>query len=115
MQYKVGEIIQEDNKVTMQVNHEQTLEQYTVTGDIAIVTIPFSALRFVEIQPYDLFSYFKRRAIRELNYIAATKIAIEFKSRFWERAGQCGGKSITDLPIRFTYYQVMGFIRQAQL
>ncbi|EEK79343.1 Amine oxidase, flavin-containing [Bacillus cereus R309803] len=108
MQYKVGEIIQEDNKVTMQVNHEQTLEQYTVTGDIAIVTIPFSALRFVEIQPYDLFSYFKRRAIRELNYIAATKIAIEFKSRFWERAGQCGGKSITDLPIRFTYYPSYG-------
>ena len=108
MQYKVGRIIQEDNKVTMQVNHEQTLEQYTVTGDIAIVTIPFSALRFVEIQPYDLFSYFKRRAIRELNYIGATKIAIEFKSRFWEKAGQCGGKSITDLPIRFTYYPSYG-------
>ncbi|PEC21384.1 flavin monoamine oxidase family protein [Bacillus cereus] len=104
MQYKVREIIQEDNKVMMQVTHEQTLEQFTVTGDIAIVTIPFSALRFVEIQPYDLFSYYKKRAIRELNYIAATKIAIEFKSRFWEREGQCGGKSITDLPIRFTYY-----------
>ncbi|PEV96990.1 amine oxidase [Bacillus cereus] len=104
MQYKVRKIIQEDNKVMMQVTHEQTLEQFTVTGDVAIVTIPFSALRFVEIQPYDLFSYYKRRAIRELNYIAATKIAIEFKSRFWEREGQCGGKSITDLPIRFTYY-----------
>ncbi|WP_433774649.1 flavin monoamine oxidase family protein [Bacillus wiedmannii] len=104
MQYKVRKIIQEDNKVMMQVNREQTLEQFMVTGDVAIVTIPFSALRFVEIQPYDLFSYYKRRAIRELNYIAATKIAIEFKSRFWEREGQCGGKSITDLPIRFTYY-----------
>ena len=70
----------------MQVNYEQTIERFMVTGDVAIVTIPFSALRFVEIQPYNLFSYYKRRAIRELNYIAATKIAIEFKSRFWEKA-----------------------------
>ncbi|MBE5105104.1 flavin monoamine oxidase family protein [Bacillus thuringiensis] len=106
--YKVEKIIQEDNKVMLQVNHEQTLEQFTIISDIAIITIPFSALRFVEVQPYDLFSYFKRRAIRELNYIAATKIAIEFKSRFWERMGQCGGKSITDLPIRFTYYPSYG-------
>ncbi|WP_242235515.1 flavin monoamine oxidase family protein [Bacillus cereus group sp. BfR-BA-01316] len=108
MSYKVEKIIQEDNQVMMQVNHEKTLEQFIVTGDIAIITIPFSALRFVEVQPYHLFSYYKRRAIRELNYIASTKIAIEFKSRFWKRAGQCGGKSITDLPIRFTYYLSYG-------
>ncbi|EEM89907.1 amine oxidase [Bacillus thuringiensis serovar vazensis] len=108
MRYKVEKIIQENSKVMMQVNHEQTIERFMVTGDVAIVTIPFSALRFVEIQPYNLFSYYKRRAIRELNYIAATKIAIEFKSRFWEKAGQYGGKSITDLPIRFTYYPSYG-------
>jgi monoamine oxidase len=35
--------------------------------------------------------------------MAATKIAIEFKSRFWEKEGQLGGKTITDLPIRFTF------------
>ncbi|MBG0968366.1 MULTISPECIES: flavin monoamine oxidase family protein [Bacillus] len=108
MRYKVEKIIQENSKVMMQVNHEQTIERFMVTGDVAIVTIPFSALRFVEIQPYNLFSYYKRRAIRELNYIAATKIAIEFKSRFWEKTGQGGGKSITDLPIRFTYYPSYG-------
>ncbi|PHF03311.1 amine oxidase [Bacillus wiedmannii] len=108
MSYKVEKIIQEDNKVMLQGNREQTLERFTITSDIAIITIPFSALRFVEVRPYHLFSYYKRRAIRELNYIAATKIAIEFKSRFWERVGQCGGKSITDLPIRFTYYPSYG-------
>lgn len=108
MSYKVDKIIQEDNKVMMQVKNGETLERFIVTGDIAIVTIPFSALRFVEIQPYHLFSYFKRRAIRELNYIASTKIAIQFRSRFWEREGQCGGKSITDLPIRYTYYPSYG-------
>jgi monoamine oxidase len=60
------------------------------------------------VEPYHSFSYYKRRAIRELNYMAATKIGIEFKSRFWERANQLGGKSITDLPIRFSYYPSQG-------
>ncbi|MDR7000157.1 monoamine oxidase [Neobacillus niacini] len=60
------------------------------------------------IEPFQSFSYFKRRAIREINYMAATKVGIEFKSRFWEKAGQFGGKSITDLPIRFTYYPSQG-------
>ncbi len=47
MPYKVEKIIQEDNKVMMQVTNERTLHSFMVTGDIAIVTIPFSALRFV--------------------------------------------------------------------
>ena len=60
MPYKVDKIIQEDNKVMLQGNHEQTLEQFTITSDFAIITIPFSALRFVEVQPYYLFSLFKK-------------------------------------------------------
>lgn len=108
LNYKMTKIIQYDNSVAIQTNHEQTLEQFMAIGDLAIITIPFSALRFVEIEPYHSFSYYKRRAIRELNYMASTKIAIEFKSRFWEKAGQYGGKSITDLPIRFTYYPSRG-------
>lgn len=105
---KMTAIIQQNESVTIRSIHEKTSEQFMVTGDIAIITIPFSALRFVKIEPFDSFSYYKRRAIRELNYIASTKIAIEFKSRFWERIGQYGGKSITDLPIRFTYYPSYG-------
>ncbi|MGG0240409.1 flavin monoamine oxidase family protein [Bacillus rhizoplanae] len=105
---KMTAIIQQNESVTIRSIHEKTSEQFMVTGDHAIITIPFSALRFVKIEPFDSFSYYKRRAIRELNYIAATKIAIEFKSRFWERIGQYGGKSITDLPIRFTYYPSYG-------
>ncbi|WP_440603683.1 flavin monoamine oxidase family protein [Bacillus sp. GB_SG_008] len=105
---KVTAIIQQNESVTIRSIYEKTSEQFMVTGDRAIITIPFSALRFVKIEPFDSFSYYKRRAIRELNYIVATKIAIEFKSRFWERIGQYGGKSITDLPIRFTYYPSYG-------
>lgn len=105
---RMTKIVQHNNRVTIHSTHQDTLEHSTITGDLAIITIPFSVLRFVEIEPYHSFSYYKRRAIRELNYIGAIKIGIEFKSRFWERHDQYGGKSITDLPIRFTYYPSQG-------
>ncbi|MGG0773746.1 flavin monoamine oxidase family protein [Bacillus rugosus] len=105
---KMMGISQNENNVTIHCQHQQTAEHTTFTADLAIVTIPFSTLRFVKVEPYHSFSYYKRRAIRELNYMSATKIGIEFKSRFWEKAGQRGGKSITDLPIRFSYYPSTG-------
>jgi monoamine oxidase len=52
------------------------------TADVAIVTIPFSSLRRVEIAP--LMSYKKRRAVIELHYDAATKVLLEFNRRWWE-------------------------------
>lgn len=105
---KMMKISQTENSVTIHCQHQQTAEHAAFTADLAIVTIPFSTLRFVKIEPYHSFSYYKRRAIRELNYMSATKIGIEFKSRFWEKTGQRGGKSITDLPIRFSYYPSTG-------
>jgi monoamine oxidase len=88
------------------------------TGDVAIVTIPFSGLRFVNVRPF--FSYKKRRAIMELHYDSATKVLLEFKRRFWEWSEEqwyqefgtdyppvnlCfGGASICDNPNRFIYY-----------
>jgi len=106
--HKITEITQSPGHLTIHSMHEHTLEHVATTGQIAIITIPFSALRFVNFQPNDTLSYKKRKTIREINYLASTKIAIEFKSRFWERVGQFGGKSITDLPIRFTYYPSYG-------
>ncbi len=105
---RMTKISQSNSNISIHSTHQETHEPSIITGDLAIITIPFSVLRFVEIEPYHSFSYYKRRAIRELNYMAATKIGIEFKSRFWERFDQSGGKSITDLPIRFTYYPSQG-------
>ncbi|WP_260871842.1 flavin monoamine oxidase family protein [Bacillus sp. X1(2014)] len=105
---KMMKISQYQNSVTIHCKHQKTDESFSITGELAIVTIPFSTFRFVQVEPYESFSYFKRTAIRELNYMASSKIAIEFKSRFWEKAGQLGGKSITDLPIRFSYYPSYG-------
>ncbi|WP_228771304.1 FAD-dependent oxidoreductase [Actinokineospora iranica] len=100
------------------------------TADTAIVTIPFSALRHVQISP--LMSYVKRRAIIELHYDSATKVLLEFNRRWWEFTEDqwreelnaikpglydhyrkldkteattvVGGGSVTDNPNRFTYF-----------
>jgi monoamine oxidase len=79
---RMTKITQHPNSVSIHSSHPKTLAPSTITSDLAIITIPFSVLRFVQVEPYHSFSYYKRRAIRELNYMAATKIGIEFKSRF---------------------------------
>ncbi|MER6565117.1 FAD-dependent oxidoreductase [Streptomyces sp. NPDC001093] len=73
-------------------------------GDYAIVTVPFSALRFCHFEP--MLSYSKRRAITELHYDSATKVLLEFRTRFWEKGlgGFTGGGCCTDSPNRFTYF-----------
>lgn len=75
----------------------------TVTGDYAIVTLPFPVLRHIETaQP---FSRDKQRAIRQLYYDASAKILFQCRRRFWEEdEGITGGGTITDLPIRNLYY-----------
>ncbi len=73
-------------------------------GDYAIVTVPFSALRFCSVEP--LMSYPKRRAVNELHYDSATKVLLEFRTRFWERGpnGFTGGGCTSDSASRFTYF-----------
>ncbi|MDB5072308.1 MAG: L-amino acid oxidase [Candidatus Eremiobacteraeota bacterium] len=74
-----------------------------VRADAVVLTIPFPGLRYVTFDP--LLSHGKRKAIRELHYDAATKIMLQFKTRFWEEKDDIyGGCSITDLPSRFIYY-----------
>ncbi|MGG1572495.1 flavin monoamine oxidase family protein [Fictibacillus sp. NRS-1165] len=100
--YQMTKIEQHNSEVTIHSRHTQSQKPLTVTGDVAIITIPFSVLSFVETQP--AFSHHKRKAIRELHYVSSTKIGLQFKERFWEKEGIRGGKLMTDLPIRFAYY-----------
>jgi monoamine oxidase len=101
---KVRKIVQHDNQVTIHSVHTKILEPFQITGDLAIVTIPFSILQFVEIEPRDSFSENKWKAIRELHYVGSTKTGIQFKNRFWEREGMYGGQTVTDLPIKYNQY-----------
>lgn len=101
---KMKKIEQYDSQVTITTVDPTTSNIYKTTGDLAIITIPFSLMNFVEVVPYDLFSYNKYKAIRQLHYVASTKIALQFKTRFWEKEGFIGGKMISDLPVRYSYF-----------
>lgn len=101
---KMMRIEQQDSKVTIHTIDTKTSIPYSVTGDLVIIAIPYSVLNFVEIVPRDLFSYNKYKAIRQLHYVASTKIGLQFRSRFWEKEGNVGGKMISDLPIRYSYF-----------
>jgi monoamine oxidase len=103
-QKKMTRIVQHDNQVTIHSVESKTLQPFSITGDLAIITVPFSVMQFVEVEPYHSFSYHKWKAIRTLHYVPSTKIGLQFKSRFWEKEGMYGGRTISDIPIRFTYY-----------
>lgn len=88
--------------------HYQTASgRRQITGDYAILTLPFPALRHVEtLKP---FSHHKRRAIRQLRYDASAKIFLQCRRRFWEEEeGIRGGGTVTDLPIRNLFYPEHG-------
>lgn len=101
---KMTKIVQEKDQVIIHTLNIKSNETFQTSSDFAIITVPFSVLNFVEVIPQSSFSYNKWRAIRTIHYIASTKIGLQFKSRFWEKAGLYGGMSVTDRPIRFTHY-----------
>ncbi|QBP41891.1 flavin monoamine oxidase family protein [Paenisporosarcina antarctica] len=105
---KLTKIVQRNNQVTIHSMDTESLKPMETTCDICILTIPFSVMQFVEVEPRDSFSHNKWKAIRELHYVVSTKIGLQFKSRFWEEEGMHGGQTATDLPIRFSYYPSHG-------
>jgi monoamine oxidase len=64
-------------------------------ADHLICTVPFPALRRVDVQPP--FSELRRRAIAELQYDPITRVILQCRSRFWEKDGY-NGFGISDLP-----------------
>ena len=97
----VHAIDQSDDSVTIYYKTESG--RFSVKADYAICTLPFSVLRTIEVlKP---FSNEKRKAIRQLNYSASTKILFQVRDRFWEKTdGILGGATVTDLPIRRINY-----------
>lgn len=98
---RVTAIDQHDAGVT--VHYQNASGRFSETGDHAVITIPFPALRHVEtLKP---FSRPKQRAIRQLHYDASAKILLQCRRRFWEDDdGIFGGGTVTDLPIRAMFY-----------
>ena len=93
----------EQDAETVTAHYRTPSGSFSVTGDYAVCTIPFSVLRKVEVSPG--FSRGKQKAIRELFYNASTKILFQVRRRFWEtELGIHGGTTTTDLPIQRIVY-----------
>jgi monoamine oxidase len=91
--------------VTIHYKDKEGLNQ--VSGDFAILAIPFPALRFVDV--LKSFSPARQMAIRQLHYSDAVKIFLQCRRRFWEEDHQIfGGASVSDLPIRSVFYPEHG-------
>ena len=98
---EVHALDQGDDSVT--VHYKTESGRFSEHGDYAVCTLPFSVLRTIEtLKP---FSHGKRKAIRQLNYAASTKVLFQVRRRFWEEEdGIYGGATVTDLPIRRMNY-----------
>ncbi|WP_089970872.1 flavin monoamine oxidase family protein [Lihuaxuella thermophila] len=106
--HELKKIVQHRDSVTLHAIHTVTRKPLQLTADLAIITIPLTLMQFVQVEPRESFSRDKWQAIRELHYVQSDKIGIQFKTKFWEKHGMRGGKTITDLPIRFAYYPSHG-------
>jgi len=105
---RMTKLVQHNNQVTIHSMQTGSLKPMETSCDICILTIPLSIMQFVGVEPHDSFSHNKWKAIRELHYSTSTKIGLQFKSRFWEAQGIQGGQTVSDLPIRFSYYPSHG-------
>ena len=74
-----------------------------------VSTASFAELNMIDTTKVSM-TYKQRQAIRTLHYGPAVKVAIKFRSRWWERAGidQKGGSSYTDRPSRVVVYPSYG-------
>ncbi|MGX1264445.1 monoamine oxidase [Rossellomorea marisflavi] len=98
MNHRVYRIVQDREGVEVFTRNG---ESGAFRGDFALVTVPFTVLQTIDIEPYQSISFKKWQAITELTNVPAVKVGIEFKTRFWEEMKI--GNIISDLPSRFTY------------
>ncbi|MFN7966476.1 MAG: FAD-dependent oxidoreductase [Acidobacteriota bacterium] len=67
----------------------------TFPADRLLVTLPFTVLRHIDIDP--AFSAPKQRAVRELTYLSLSRVAVQTHSRVWQHDG-LSGWGLTDAP-----------------
>jgi monoamine oxidase len=66
-----------------------------------VSTMPFGCLRMVDTSALE-FPWELQMALRTLHYDSAIKVAVKFKTRWWEKLSQpqVGGTSTTNQPTR---------------
>ncbi len=101
----VEELRQTPNGVRV-VYKEQGKKQ-EATADYCVCAIPLSLLRDI---PAD-FSPEMSRAVRAIEYGTASKVALQFKRRFWEEDDRIfSGITWTNMPLTQIFYPSYGFL-----
>ncbi len=108
---RVTRLEETDAGAVIHYDHGNGTRPNTARFDRVFVTLANSALRFIDTP--STWAAGKYEAIRMLKMTNATKIALGFKTRFWERPGPYsegmkGGQSDTDLPVRSIVYPSFG-------
>ena len=100
-----------DQPSQIQVNYETPSgTQQSVSSDYVIFSVPYGAQRAItKSRP---FSMTIEQAIRDVRYVEVTKVLLQYRTRWWEKAtfgaqGQgTDGGVVSDLPIRYTMFPI---------
>ena len=95
------------NHVTVTGNFTTSGQEFKMTGDSIIFTVPLHILRQIKINACgktEPFPVAMQQAIENVWYGPSTKIMIQSKTRFWEKLNITGGFSKTNLPIGQLHY-----------
>ncbi|PWA28625.1 hypothetical protein CCH79_00020749 [Gambusia affinis] len=103
----VQRIVHSEGGVTVQYQKKPSAGLSNVSADAVLVTTTAKAALFIDFLPP--LSVQKMVALRTVHYDSATRITLTFSEKFWEKDGIRGGKSVTDRPSRFIYYQSYSF------
>ena len=96
-----------ENKVTVTGTFTTSGQEFSMTGDAIIFTVPLHIIRQIKIKATegtDSFPVERQQAIEDVWYGPSTKIMIQSKTRFWENNAINGGFSKTNLPIGQLHY-----------
>ena len=80
--------IRQNNNKTYDLNFKVNNTTKTITCDILLITIPFTLLRNVSVQP--AWPEWKRKAIFDIGYGNNSKLMIGFVKRYWRDLGFAG-------------------------
>jgi monoamine oxidase len=74
----------------------------SMRAEHVLIAIPFTVLRDIEIKP--AFSDAKMKCIKTLRYGHGMKIAMQFRTRFWDESNSLGQRIFTDTHLRRIYH-----------
>ncbi|KAJ7898066.1 amine oxidase [Mycena leptocephala] len=107
----VAPIFEAKSKRATALKVTTTSESGLVDSEYAhvISTMPFGCLRMVDTSALE-FQWELETVLRTLHYDSAVKVAVKFKTRWWENLPQpqVGGTSTTDRPTRTVVYPSYG-------